>query len=193
MQGCELDCTGAADPIRFGAIRSEAERTTRTTPAADRRVTTNSSEPRRDRPALTIRHCSPVRACRQLSTTPPTTTSAPLRCPLRPSATMSRIARSALQHARRAMVAPSAMTRVAACRPAVSMVHTRLAQQWTPIRCFLSPPGDKSGMISTQPSPDGKGTIPVVLVPDAKKIWKDVSEGRQMDDCWCCGRGDRCR
>ena len=73
------------------------------------------------------------------------------------------------------------------------MVHTRLAQQWTPIRCFLSPPGDKSGMISTQPSPDGKGTIPVVLVQDAKKIWKDVSGGRQTDGCWCCGRDDRRR
>jgi rhodanese-related sulfurtransferase len=39
-----------------------------------------------------------------------------------------------------------------------------------PRRYFLSPPGAKSGLISTQPSPDGSGTIPVVLVSDYKKI-----------------------
>jgi len=40
-------------------------------------------------------------------------------------------------------------------------------------RFFFSPPGSKSGLISTQPTPDGKEEIPVVLVPDAKKIWDD--------------------
>jgi len=43
-----------------------------------------------------------------------------------------------------------------------------------PRRGFLSPPGSKSAIIGTQPTPDGQGTIPVVLVADAKKIWKEV-------------------
>jgi len=40
-------------------------------------------------------------------------------------------------------------------------------------RTFFSPPGSKSGSIGTQPSPDGKGTISVVLVSDYKAIAGD--------------------
>lgn len=34
-------------------------------------------------------------------------------------------------------------------------------------------PSSLSGKIAEQPAPDGHGTIPVVLVSDAKTIWKD--------------------
>jgi rhodanese-related sulfurtransferase len=55
-------------------------------------------------------------------------------------------------------------------------------------RTFFTPPGSKSGAISTQPSPDGKGTIPVVLVGDYKKIANefdaiiDVREPKELVD-----------
>lgn len=90
---------------------------------------------------------------------------------------MSRIARVLSQQARVATrVAPFAMRSAAprlsplAARPVLlpSSSSSALLR-----RSFFSPPGNKSGTISTQLSPDGKGTIPVVLVSDAKKIWNE--------------------
>lgn len=59
---------------------------------------------------------------------------------------------------------------------------------FSPRRHFLGIPGSLSSLIGSQPSPDGKGTIPVIIVQDAKKIWKefdyiiDVREKPEVDE-----------
>lgn len=63
---------------------------------------------------------------------------------------------------------------VCAAHPSLLLQYARPALVSSPARRgFFSPPGSKSGLISTQPSPDGKGTIPVVIIQDAKKIWNE--------------------
>lgn len=55
-------------------------------------------------------------------------------------------------------------------------------------RHFLGIPGSLSQTIGQQPAPDGDGTIPVVLVADAKTIWNkfdvivDVREKNEVDE-----------
>jgi rhodanese-related sulfurtransferase len=55
-------------------------------------------------------------------------------------------------------------------------------------RHFLGVPGVLSTSIGQQPAPDGHGTIPVVLVGDAKKMWSefeavvDVREKNEVDE-----------
>ena len=62
-----------------------------------------------------------------------------------------------------------------------------------PSRSFLSPPGNKSALITSQPSPDGEGSIPCVLVSDAKRIWNefdaivDVREKNEVDEGMIAG------
>lgn len=87
---------------------------------------------------------------------------------------MSRIARVVLSQARLATRISSPALARSVCIPRPSLLlSARPAPLCSSRRSFFSPPGSKAGLISTQPSPDGNGTIPVVLIQDAKKIWNE--------------------
>lgn len=82
------------------------------------------------------------------------------RAPMLPAATHTTLARACSLCAR---PRPAASTPT---RPGAP-----LAAAAAPRRHFLGMPSSLSGKIGEQPAPDGQGTIPVVLVSDAKTIW----------------------